>query len=125
MRRAAKKRLPSCKFVTNDAILGLGASAYHCLRPIGQLGLTGQFAPMRHPAKRGGLKTVLQEIMYRQRSSSKTPARSQSATGGACHIRRFRSLPSWRLIPCVPATPAALCGTDQRCGPVSVLAKRS
>jgi hypothetical protein len=29
------------------------------------MGLTGHIAPIRHPAKRGRLKTVLQEIMYR------------------------------------------------------------
>lgn len=59
------ERLPSGKFDTNDAILGLGAFAYNCLRLIGQLGLTGVIAPIRHPAKRRRLKTVLQEIMYR------------------------------------------------------------
>lgn len=32
---------------------------------LGQLGLTGEIAPIRHPAKRRRLKTVLQEIMYR------------------------------------------------------------
>lgn len=59
------ERLPSGKFDTNDAILHLGAFAYNCLRLIGQLGLTGEIAPIRHPAKRRRLKTVLQEIMYR------------------------------------------------------------
>lgn len=59
------ERLPSGKFDTNDAILGLGAFVYNCLRLIGQLGLTGEIAPIRHPAKRRRLKTVLQEIMYR------------------------------------------------------------
>ena len=46
------ERLPSGKFDTNDAILHLGAFAYNCLRLIGQLGLTGKIAPLRHPAKR-------------------------------------------------------------------------
>lgn len=59
------ERLPSGKFDTNDAILRLGAFAYNCLRLLGQLGLTGEIAPIRHPAKRRRLKTVLQEIMYR------------------------------------------------------------
>ena len=31
---------------------------------MGQLGLTGDFAPIRHPAKRRRIRTVLQEIMY-------------------------------------------------------------
>ncbi|WP_459830688.1 IS1380 family transposase, partial [Hydrogenophilus islandicus] len=59
------ERLPSGKFDTNDVILHLGAFAYNCLRLLGQLGLTGEIAPIRHPAKRRRLKTVLQEIMYR------------------------------------------------------------
>ena len=32
---------------------------------IGQLGLTGDISPIRHPAKRRRIKTVLQEVMYR------------------------------------------------------------
>ena len=59
------ERLPSGKFDTNDAIMHLASFAYNCLRLLGQLGLTGDIAPIRHPAKRRRLKTVLQEIMYR------------------------------------------------------------
>ena len=59
------ERLPSGKFDTNDAILQLAAFAYNCLRLVGQLGLTGDIAPIRHPAKRRRIRTVLQEIMYR------------------------------------------------------------
>lgn len=59
------ERLPSGKFDTNDLIVHLGAYAYNCLRLIGQLGLTGHISPVRHPAKRRRIKTVLQEIMYR------------------------------------------------------------
>jgi len=59
------ERLPSGKFDTNDALLHLGSFAYNGLRLIGQLGLTGEIAPIRHPAKRRRLKTVLQEIIYR------------------------------------------------------------
>jgi hypothetical protein len=58
------ERLPSGKFDTNDAIVHLASFAYNCLRLLGQLGLTGEIAPIRHPAKRRRLKTVLQEIMY-------------------------------------------------------------
>ena len=39
--------------------------AYNSLRLIGQTGLLGKASPVRHPAKRRRLKTVLQEIMYR------------------------------------------------------------
>jgi hypothetical protein len=60
-----RERLPSGKFDTNDAILHLASFTYNCLRLLGQLGLTGTIAPVRHPAKRRRLKTVLQEIMYR------------------------------------------------------------
>ncbi len=59
------ERLPSGKFDTNDCVLHLGSFAYNCLRLIGQLGLTGEIVPIRHPAKRRRLKTVLQEVMYR------------------------------------------------------------
>lgn len=59
------ERLPSGKFDTNDAVLHLAAFTYNCLRLLGQLGLTGEIAPVRHPAKRRRIKTVLQEIMYR------------------------------------------------------------
>lgn len=46
-------------------ILHLAAFAYNCLRLLGQIGLTGEIAPIRHPAKRRRIRTVLQEIMYR------------------------------------------------------------
>jgi hypothetical protein len=59
------ERLPSGKFDTNDVLLHLAAFAYNCLRLLGQLGLTGEITPIRHPAKRRRIKTVLQEIMYR------------------------------------------------------------
>ena len=53
------ERLPSGKCEGNDFILPLGQLAYNGLRWIGPLG------PVRHPAERRRLKTVLQEIMYR------------------------------------------------------------
>ena len=59
------ERLPSGNFDTNDAIVHLASFADNCLRLLGQPGLTGEIAPIRHPAKRRRLKTVLQEIMYR------------------------------------------------------------
>jgi hypothetical protein len=59
------ERLPSGKFDTNDAVLHLGMLAYNCLRLIGQLGLTGEISPVKHPAKRRRMRTVLQEVMYR------------------------------------------------------------
>lgn len=88
------ERLPSGKFDTNDAILHLAAFAYNCLRLLGQLGLTGAIAPIRHPAKRRRLKTVLQEIMYR---AAKFVAHARRLTldfgrGVAAHVKVFSAL---------------------------------
>jgi len=58
------ERLPSGKFATNKAVMALGAFAYNILRFIGQLGLLGENSPVRHPAKRRRLKTVIQELIY-------------------------------------------------------------
>lgn len=58
------ERLPSGKFATNDLIMSLAAYSYNILRWIGLIGLIGQIAPVRHPAKRRRLKTVIQELMY-------------------------------------------------------------
>ena len=58
-------RLPSGKFDCNDLILHLAMLAYSCLRLAGQRGLLGEASPVRHPAKRRRIKTVLQEIMCR------------------------------------------------------------
>ena len=58
------ERLPSGKFDTNDLVLAFAVFAYNILRFIGLIGLTGEAAPLRHPAKRRRLKTVLQELMY-------------------------------------------------------------
>lgn len=58
------ERLPSGKFATNSLILSLGGLAYNILRSIGQLGLLGERTPVRHPAKRRRIKTVMQELMY-------------------------------------------------------------
>jgi hypothetical protein len=44
--------------------MALGGFAYNVLRVIGQLGLLGQHTPIRHPAKRRRLKTVIQELIY-------------------------------------------------------------
>jgi len=58
------ERLPSGKFATNALILALTCLAYNILRFIGQLGLTGERSPVRHPAKRRRIRTVMQELMY-------------------------------------------------------------
>lgn len=57
-------RLPSGNFATNALIMAMGAIAYNILRLFGQLGLLSEYAPVRHPAKRRRLKTVIQELIY-------------------------------------------------------------
>jgi len=57
------ERLPSGKFDTNTLVLSLAAVAYNILRLIGQQALLKKTAPLRHPAKRRRLKTVMQEMM--------------------------------------------------------------
>jgi hypothetical protein len=43
----------------------LAALAMNILRPMGQQGLLGPDAPVRHSAKRRRIKTVMQELIYR------------------------------------------------------------
>lgn len=57
------KRLPSGKFATNALVLTYAGFAYNILRLIGQMGLCGDNSPVRHPAKRRRIRTVIQEIM--------------------------------------------------------------
>jgi len=59
------ERLPSGKFDTNYLVCQLAALAMNILRLIGQSGLLGKDAPVRHQAKRRRLKTVMQELIYR------------------------------------------------------------
>ncbi len=58
-------RLPSGKFSTNYLVCQLAALAMNILRLIGQRGLLGPDAPVRHKAKRRRIKTVMQELIYR------------------------------------------------------------
>ena len=59
------ERLPSGKFDTNYLVCQLAALAMNILRLMGQSGLLGPDAPVRHAAKRRRLKTVMQELIYR------------------------------------------------------------
>jgi hypothetical protein len=59
------ERLPSGKFDTNYLVCELAALAMNILRLMGQAGLHGPQAPIRHPAKRRRIKTVMQELVYR------------------------------------------------------------
>ena len=58
-------RLPSGKFETNALVCHLAALAMNILRLMGQRGLLGPDAPVRHSAKRRRIKTVIQELIYR------------------------------------------------------------
>jgi len=58
-------RLPSGKFATNALVCELAALAMNILRLMGQSGLLGPQAPVRHEAKRRRIKTVMQELIYR------------------------------------------------------------
>ena len=58
-------RLPSGKFDTNALVCRLAAVAMNILRLMGQRGLLGPDAPVRHQAKRRRIKTVMQELIYR------------------------------------------------------------
>lgn len=58
------ERLPSGKFATNALVLECSVLTYNILRWIGQNGLTGEDAPLRHNAKRRRIKTVMQELIY-------------------------------------------------------------
>ena len=59
------RRLPSGKFATNYLVCQLAAVAMNILRLIGQRGLLGPDAPVRHSAKRRRIRTVMQELIYR------------------------------------------------------------
>jgi len=56
-------RLPSGKFESNALVCHLAALAMNILRLMGQRGLMGPDAPVRHSAKRRRIKTVMQELI--------------------------------------------------------------
>ena len=57
------ERLPSGKFATNALIMTLATCSYNMPRWIGLISLVGDISPVRHPAQRRRLKTVIQELM--------------------------------------------------------------
>jgi hypothetical protein len=58
------ERCSSDKFATNALVMALGVFAYNILRAIGKMGLLGQLAPIRHPAKRRRIRTEIHELIY-------------------------------------------------------------
>lgn len=57
------ERLPSGKFDTNTLVMAAGTFVYNVLRWIGLTGLLGPGSPVRHPAKRRRVRTVMQELI--------------------------------------------------------------
>ncbi len=57
------ERLPSGKFATNNLVMALATLAYNILRFVGQIGMLGDESPVRHPAKRRRIRTVIQELI--------------------------------------------------------------
>ena len=58
--------------------------AYNILRWLGQTGLTGPDAPLRHPAKRRRIRTVMQELMYLAGRMIHSGRRIKLALGRQC-----------------------------------------
>lgn len=78
------ERLPSGKFATNALVLTCATMAYNILRWIGQNGLTGPGASLRHRAKRRRIKTVMQELMYLAARMIESGRRLKLALGRHC-----------------------------------------
>ena len=89
------ERLPSGKFDTNDLVVGMAAFAYNLLRSIGLIGLLGEIYPVRHPAKRRRLKTVIQELMYLVAQLIATKWRLTSCASAATVRPSTTSTTSW------------------------------
>jgi len=81
------ERLPSGKFDTNALVLSCTALAYNILRWIGQNGLIGPMAPIRHPAKRRRIQTVMQELMYLAACVVRSGRRIKLAFGRQCRVK--------------------------------------
>ena len=58
------ERFPSGKLATNQLVLHCALLAYNCLRLIGQIANHSSGLPLRKPAQRRRLKTVIQNLIY-------------------------------------------------------------
>jgi hypothetical protein len=74
------ERPPSGKFNTNYLVCELAALAMNILRLMGQDALLGPDAPVRHPAKRRRLKTVMQELTLPRRSTHRARSTCRAGT---------------------------------------------
>lgn len=78
------ERLPSGKFATNSLVMSLATLAYNILRLIGQAGMLGEQSPVRHPAKRRRIKTVMQELICLASRLIRTGRRLKMKFGRNC-----------------------------------------
>jgi len=78
------ERLPSGKFATNSLVMALATLAYNILRLIGQIGMLGKESPVRHPAKRRRIRTVMQELIYLASRMIRTGRRLKLKFGRIC-----------------------------------------
>jgi len=87
------ERLPSGKCATNALVLTLGGFASSLLRLVGQSGLMGESSPVRHPAKRRRIKTVMQELISVAARVIRTARRVKLQFGRHCPVfHAFRSV---------------------------------
>jgi len=91
------ERLPSGKFATNALVLNCAVLAYNILRWIGQNGLVGRKAPIRNPAKRRRIKTVMQHLMYLAAMFVKTGRRLKLKLGKTCQVTKIYAQLYYRL----------------------------
>jgi hypothetical protein len=92
------ERLPSGKFATNELVLACSVLTYNILRWIGQNGLIGPDAPLRYPAKRRRIKTVMQALIYLASKFTEIGRRLKITFGKRCCVRDIFECLYHRLI---------------------------
>ncbi len=93
------ERLPSQKFATNALVLACATVAYNILRWLGQMGLVAPGGPVRHPAERRRIRTVIQELMYRAARVIHSGRRLSLGFGRRCPAVEVFSMLYARLAP--------------------------
>ena len=93
------ERLPSRKFATNALVLSCATVAYNILRWLGQMGLVAPGGPVRHPAERRRIRTVIQELMYRAARVINSGRRLSLGFGRRCPAVEVFSMLYARLAP--------------------------
>ena len=93
------ERLPSQKFATNALVLACATMAYNILRFLGQKGLRGKNSPLRHPAERRRIRTVIQELIYRAARVIHTGRRLALGLARSCPVVEVLDTLYLRLAP--------------------------